>query len=120
MPPKLVPRVSLARQPALIGRPRCRGRRRPDKTQASFASAAATEEEVRRHGHSTGASHGRVLVPGFVDEAIFGDPRHHGAQLLADLFDLVLCGTAAQRLEAGLSGVVFEHPFTLGIAGLYI
>src|ERR1700730_3589221 len=58
MPPKLVPRVSHARQHALIGRTRCRCRRGLDKTRASFALAAATEEEVRRHGHSTDGSHG--------------------------------------------------------------
>src|SRR6516225_4377972 len=57
-------------------------------------------------------------VPRSVDKAVLGDPRHHGAQFLADLLDLVFGGTAAQRLETGLAGGVFEHPFAGEIAGL--
>src|SRR5579875_1744748 len=54
---------------------------------------------------------GRDSVPAFIDEAVLGDPRHHRAQLLADLLDSVFGGPAPERLEAGLAGGVLEHPF---------
>src|SRR5258706_2526924 len=46
------------------------------------------------------------------------DPRHHRTEFLADLFDLVLRGQTAPRLQGRRAGSVFENE-TLGVfAGL--
>src|SRR5262245_13370930 len=42
---------------------------------------------------------GKFLVLGLVHQLVLGNPRHHGAQFLADLFDLVIVVEAARRLE---------------------
>src|ERR1700738_2086950 len=97
---------------ALIGRTRCRCRRGLDKTQASFAFAAATEEESEApRALDRPLTRGRASIPRLVHQAVLRDPRHHPAKFFADLFDLVLGGTAAQCLEARLPGRVLEHPF---------
>src|SRR5271167_2567047 len=59
-----------------------------------------------------------ISVLRLVDQPVRRDPRHHGAQLLADLFDLVLGRAAAGRLEAGQAGLVLQHPVAGEAAGL--
>src|SRR3954451_18090485 len=51
------------------------------------------------------------LVLALVDQRVLLDPRHHRTQPLAYFLDLVLRGAAPHRLEAGLTGGVFQHPF---------
>src|SRR3954451_17972381 len=58
------------------------------------------------------------LVLALVDQRVMLDPRHHRAQPLAELLDLVLRGAAAHRLEAGLARGVFQHPFARETAAL--
>ena len=53
-----------------------------------------------------------------LDQRAFLDPGRHGAQLGADLFDLVSIVEAADGLEAGEAGAVLLHPLRREIAGL--
>ena len=48
---------------------------------------------------------GRDLVLGFIHQAAFGDPGHHGAEFFADGFQLMAGGAFAHGLEARLIGV---------------
>src|SRR5690606_18106869 len=52
----------------------------------------------------------RGSVPRGVHQLVLGDPGHHGAKALADLLDGMLGVAAARGLEAGLAGVVLQHP----------
>jgi NADP-dependent 3-hydroxy acid dehydrogenase YdfG len=45
-----------------------------------------------------------------VDQRLFLDPRHHRAELLADLLDRVLGHALARGLERGLVDLVLQHP----------
>ena len=47
------------------------------------------------------------LVDFFVHQTIRLNPRHHAAQALANLFDRMLRGDAAQGLDAGRTGTIF-------------
>ena len=49
----------------------------------------------------------RGSVPGRVHQGVLGDPRHHGAQALADFLDLVLGTPPAGGLEGRRADGVF-------------
>src|SRR6476646_321998 len=49
-------------------------------------------------------------VPALVDECALLDPRHHGAQLGADLLDRMSRALRAHGLERGLVDAVLQHP----------
>src|SRR6476646_11424032 len=57
-------------------------------------------------------------VLAFVDQGALGDPRHHAAKPLADLFHLVIVAFRAHRLERGLVDAVLQHPVLDEFAGL--
>src|SRR5205807_8168054 len=52
----------------------------------------------------------RQSVPAAVDERALLDPRHHAAQLLADLLGRMRGHLRAHRLERGLVDPVLQHP----------
>src|SRR6185436_5036275 len=58
------------------------------------------------------------LVLALVDQSALGDPGHHGAEALADLFHLVAVAFGAHRLERGLVDAVLQHPILDELAGL--
>ena len=58
------------------------------------------------------------LVLALVDQGLLLDPGHHGAQLGADLLDLVGVVEAAGGLEAGLAGLALADPLRGEVAGL--
>ena len=58
------------------------------------------------------------LVAAPVDQGLLLDPGHHGAQLGADLLDLVGVVVAADGLEAGLAGLALADPVGGEAAGL--
>ena len=60
------------------------------------------------------------LVAGLVHQLVFLDPRHHRAQGLADLLNLVLGRQAAPTQQGGGTRFVFQDK-TLGVfAGLNV
>ena len=60
------------------------------------------------------------LVLGFINQGLFGNPGHHGAQLGADFFNRMRVIQATGRLEAGLVDLVFQHPVTGEFARLNV
>ncbi len=63
-------------------------------------------------------SNGPGSVPVLVHHRALLDPRHHGAQLLADLLDRVRGALGAHGLERGLVDPVLQHPVLHELAGL--
>src|SRR5471032_2355184 len=60
----------------------------------------------------------RRLVLRLVDHFVLGDPRHHGTQLGADFFDLVLGGQTTARDQGRSAGLVFQDEGLGVFAGL--
>src|ERR1700674_882162 len=60
--------------------------------------------------HVRGAAHAQASIPALVHQRLGLDPRHHGAQLFADLLDRMLGELGAHRLERGLVDLVLQHP----------
>src|ERR1700693_732064 len=60
--------------------------------------------------HTRGAAQAQASIPALVDQRLGLDPRHHGAQLFADLLDRMLGELGAHRLERGLVDLVRQHP----------
>src|SRR5664280_3326388 len=52
----------------------------------------------------------RGSILGLVDQGTLLNPRHHVAELCADLLDRVLRELGAGRLERGLVDLVLQHP----------
>ena len=52
----------------------------------------------------------RILVLGLIDQGFFFNPRHHVAELGADLLDRMLGHLLAHGLERGLVDLVLQHP----------
>src|SRR5262249_5434482 len=65
-----------------------------------------------------GCAQPRRSVAALVDQRALLDPRHHLAQLRADLFGRVLGELGAGRLERGLVDLVLQHPVAGEAAGL--
>src|SRR5689334_13510021 len=74
--------------------------------------------EAPPHGFSRLALPNGPSIAGFVDQLVLGDPGHHAAERLADGLDRVGVVHAARRLELGLAGAAFPHPFGGEGAGL--
>src|SRR5258708_39931782 len=81
----------------------------PSPTRLALTPVPSRRGEGWRGGRDRTGARGSVLA--LVDQGVLLDPRHHRAQLLADLLDRVLGGAAAQCLEAWLAAGVFAHPF---------
>src|SRR5260370_31245370 len=75
--------------------------------KATVASARATAVAPRA-----------ISIAGLVDHCALLDPRHHGAQLGANLLDRMGGAFGAHRLERGLVDAVLQHPVTRELARL--
>src|SRR5258707_13088996 len=62
----------------------------------------------------------RALVLALVHPSALLDPRHHVAELGADLFDRVLGEVGTGGLERGLVDLVLQHPVAGELAGLNV
>src|SRR5580698_8639143 len=78
-------------------------------------SASATEAVI---GCDAGRATYMASVAALVDQRALLDPRHHLAQLGADMLDRVLGELGAGRLERGLVDLVLQHPVPGETAGL--
>jgi len=58
------------------------------------------------------------LVLRLVDKFVLRNPRHHGAQTLANFLDRVLSFACSHGLETSLPNLVFQHPVPRELAGL--
>src|SRR5450759_5690830 len=67
-----------------------------------------------------GDRHGHGLILRLVDQRALLDPRHHLAQLGADLLGGMLGELGAGGLERGLVDLVLQHPVAREAAGLNI
>src|SRR5262245_12774042 len=72
------------------------------------AGTARREEAWRRDPAAVTSRRGSVAAA--VDQRALLDPRHHGAQLLADLLDRMRRHLGAHGLERGLIDAVLQHP----------
>src|SRR5262245_50057617 len=78
------------------------------------ARPAASAAGTRMNGQPSGATGRRRTLT----HPWRLDPRHHGAQPLADLFDLVVGVTLPHGQERGPIGLVLQHPLPRELAGL--
>src|SRR5579872_6089536 len=87
----------------------------PVLTQGYSSAATCRARSVRGRARAWAKSRSVLRA---VDQRVLLDPRHHRAQALADLFDIVLGGGATHGLKARLPGIVLEHPVAREAAGL--
>src|ERR687886_758151 len=83
----------------------------PTMATNSPAETAGGMTRVRQHGW-------RGSVPTAIHQGALLDPRHHGAQLGADLLDRMRSHLGAHGLERGLVDAVLQHPVLDELAGL--
>src|SRR5215470_8103247 len=62
----------------------------------------------------------QISVLRLVDQSALLDPRHHVAELFADLLDRMRGKLGAGRLERGLVDLVLQHPVAGKLAGLNV
>jgi hypothetical protein len=98
-----------SRHPYLIHRG---ARQRPVKQTVDQFQLLSTNAGclIHRARASEPVKQDRGSVPAFVDQRPLLDPRHHVAQLGADLLDRMRRALGAHRLERGLVDAVLEHP----------
>src|ERR1700693_1226507 len=75
-----------------------------DRLGVPLAPGKAALSRARR------AAPAQASIAALVHQRLGLDPRHHGAQLFADLFDRMLGELGAHRLERGLVDLVLQHP----------
>src|ERR1700730_16439843 len=74
---------------------------------------------TRGEGKTPGGE-GENSILRLIEERFGLDPRHHRAELFADVLDRMLRELGARRLERGLVDLVLEHPVAGEAAGLDI
>src|SRR5262249_5270650 len=87
------------------------------------AAGAVTKDEAARIAVSPSNVHyinpPRIrLILALVHQRAFLDPRHHVAQLSADLLNRMRGELGPRRLERGLVDLVLKHPIAGEAAGL--
>src|SRR5262249_30299689 len=86
------------------------------RSRAAPAMARARASSSATSGRSEGTA-ADASVPALVHQRALLDPRHHVAQLGADLLGRVLGELGARRLERGLVDPVLQHPVLGEAAG---
>src|SRR6185436_5618514 len=82
---------------------------RPSSVMSGFRRGS-NSFRAQRKASMAGAGPLTKSVLAFVDQSALGDPRHHAAKPLADLFHLVVVAFRPHRLERRLVDAVLQNP----------
>ena len=80
------------------------------QTAATFTTTHSRQKILKKRLPWRRVQDALRSVPRAVDQRPLLDPRHHVAQLGADLLDRMRCAFGAHRLERSLIDFVLQHP----------